>query len=164
MSVSIRLRRTGKRNAPSNRIVVADNRCPRDGRFIETLGTYDPRNKMEKIDLERAEYWISQGAQPSETVGEIMRRAREGVSLYDRRLKREEEERKKAEEAARKKQEEAEKAAAEKAAADAEKAAAEKAAAEAEKEAGSDEPEEADGGDVDTGAEAGKETEEKPVE
>ncbi len=81
MSVKIRLRRVGKRNAPCHRIVVADGRSPRDGRFIECIGTYDPRGKDEKIDLERADYWVSQGAQPSETVQAIMRRAREGKPL-----------------------------------------------------------------------------------
>ena len=81
MAVKIRLRRTGKRNAPCHRIVVADGRSPRDGRFIECIGTYDPRGKDEKIDLERADYWVSQGAQPSETVQAIMNRARAGKPL-----------------------------------------------------------------------------------
>lgn len=78
MAVKIRLRRMGKRNAPTHRIVVADGRCPRDGRFIEILGHYDPRNKDEAIDLERADYWVSQGAQPSETVQHIIERAKSG--------------------------------------------------------------------------------------
>lgn len=81
MAVKIRLRRVGKTNAPCHRIVVADGRSPRDGRFIECIGTYDPRGKAETIDLERADYWVSQGAQPSETVQAIMRRAREGRPL-----------------------------------------------------------------------------------
>ena len=81
MSVKIRLRRTGKRNAPAHRIVVADNRSPRDGRFIEILGYYDPRAKKETIDLERAEYWLGQGAQASETVSCIIKRARAGVPM-----------------------------------------------------------------------------------
>ena len=76
MSVKIRLRRTGKLNAACHRIVVADARSPRDGRFIETIGFYDPRHEAEKIDLARAEYWISQGAQPSETVSDIIKRAK----------------------------------------------------------------------------------------
>lgn len=75
MSVKIRLRRTGKLNAASHRIVVTDARNPRDGRFIEIIGYYDPRHQDEKIDLERAKYWISVGAQPSETVGAIIKRA-----------------------------------------------------------------------------------------
>ena len=68
--VKIRLRRMGAKKAPFYRIVVADARCPRDGRFIEEIGTYDPMAEGEniKIDLERAKYWISNGAQPTETV------------------------------------------------------------------------------------------------
>ena len=60
----------GAKKAPFYRIVVADSRCPRDGRFIEEIGTYDPMAEGEniKIDLERAKYWISNGAQPTETV------------------------------------------------------------------------------------------------
>lgn len=81
MAVRIRLRRTGKRNAPSHRIVVADGRSPRDGRFIETIGTYNPVQKAETVDLERVDYWISQGAQPSDTVWGIIKRVRAGVPL-----------------------------------------------------------------------------------
>ena len=68
--VKIRLRRMGAKKAPFYRIVVADSRCPRDGRFIEEIGTYDPTAEGEniKVDLERAKYWISNGAQPTETV------------------------------------------------------------------------------------------------
>lgn len=68
--VKIRLRRMGAKKAPFYRIVVADSRCPRDGRFIEEIGTYDPMAGGEniKVDLERAKYWISNGAQPTETV------------------------------------------------------------------------------------------------
>ena len=68
--VKIRLRRMGAKKAPFYRIVVADSRCPRDGRFIEDIGTYDPMAEGEniKVDLERAKYWISNGAQPTETV------------------------------------------------------------------------------------------------
>ena len=68
--VKIRLRRMGAKEAPFYRIVVADSRCPRDGRFIEEIGTYDPMAEGEniKVDLERAKYWISNGAQPTETV------------------------------------------------------------------------------------------------
>lgn len=78
MAVKIRLRRVGKRNAPAHRIVVADSRSPRDGRFIEIIGQYDPRNKTETIDLERAEYWLGEGAQASETVQHIIERAKTG--------------------------------------------------------------------------------------
>lgn len=68
--VKIRLRRMGAKKAPFYRIVVADSRCPRDGRFIEEIGTYDPMAEGEniKVDLERSKYWISNGAQPTETV------------------------------------------------------------------------------------------------
>jgi small subunit ribosomal protein S16 len=76
--VKLRLRRTGTRNKASFRIVAADTRSPRDGRFIEILGFYDPRHEDEKIDLERVDYWLSNGAQPSETVASIIERARKG--------------------------------------------------------------------------------------
>ena len=68
--VKIRLRRMGAKKAPYYRIVVADSRCPRDGRFIEEIGTYDPMAEGAniKVDMERAKYWISNGAQPTETV------------------------------------------------------------------------------------------------
>ena len=68
--VKIRLRRMGAKKAPYYRIVVADSRCPRDGRLIEEIGTYDPMAEGDniKVDLERAKYWISNGAQPTETV------------------------------------------------------------------------------------------------
>ncbi len=113
MAVKLRLRRTGKRNAPAHRIVAADTRSPRDGAFIETIGTYDPRSKIEKIDMERVDYWLANGALTSETVDGIIKRARGGISLYDRRLKREEEERLRREEEEKRKQAEAEAAAAE---------------------------------------------------
>ena len=75
--VKIRLRRMGAKKAPFYRIVVADSRCPRDGRFIEEIGTYDPMAEGEniKVDLERAKYWISNGAQPTETVAKIFKLA-----------------------------------------------------------------------------------------
>ena len=79
MSVKIRLRRTGKRNAACHRIVVADERSPRDGRFIEIIGLYDPRHNNEKIDLAKAESWLHNGAQPSETVVDIINRADPGL-------------------------------------------------------------------------------------
>jgi len=79
MAVKIRLRRTGKRNAPAHRIVVADSRSPRDGRFIESIGVYDPRRKFEQIDVERVDYWVGNGAQVSETVAAIVKRARAGI-------------------------------------------------------------------------------------
>ena len=68
--VKIRLRRMGAKKAPYYRIVVADSRCPRDGRFIEEIGTYDPMAEGAniKVDMERAKYWIANGAQPTETI------------------------------------------------------------------------------------------------
>ena len=70
MATRIRLRRMGAKKAPFYRIVVADSRYPRDGRFIEELGYYDPTKDptVIKIDEERARYWVGTGAQPSETV------------------------------------------------------------------------------------------------
>lgn len=85
MAVRIRLRRTGKRNAPAHRIVVTDKRNPRDGNFIECIGTYNPRHSTENIDIERADYWLSQGAQPSETVSAIIKRCRANVSLSEQK-------------------------------------------------------------------------------
>lgn len=78
MAVKIRLRRTGALSAACWRIVVADARSPRDGRFIENLGLYDPRHSNEKLNLERAEYWLSVGATASDTVKAIIKRAKEG--------------------------------------------------------------------------------------
>ena len=74
--VKIRLRRMGAKKAPYYRIVVADSRSPRDGRFIEELGIYDPMADGEKIkvDLERAKYWISNGAQPTDTVRGLLKK------------------------------------------------------------------------------------------
>jgi small subunit ribosomal protein S16 len=77
MAVRIRLKRIGAKNNPIFRIVVADGRSPRDGRFLEEIGTYTPGRKSDKVkvDLERAKYWISKGAQPSETVASFIKRA-----------------------------------------------------------------------------------------
>ena len=75
--VRIRLRRVGRKKTPLYRIVVADSRSPRDGRFIETIGQYDPR-KAEgglKIETDRANHWLDVGAQPSDTVRSLLRRA-----------------------------------------------------------------------------------------
>ena len=75
--VKIRLRRIGAKKAPFYRIVVADSRYPRDGRFIEEIGTYDPKaNPAElKVDVERAQAWIKTGAQPTETVKSLLKKA-----------------------------------------------------------------------------------------
>lgn len=78
MAVAIRLRREGAKKSPFYRITVADQRSPRDGRFIELIGTYDPKVAGEnyKIKLDRVDYWISCGAQPSDTVRSIIKKAR----------------------------------------------------------------------------------------
>lgn len=77
MAVKIRMKRIGAKNKPAFRIVVADSRSPRDGRFIEELGTYLPRKKGDNytLDLERAKYWLSKGAQPSDTVASFIKKA-----------------------------------------------------------------------------------------
>ena len=76
MAVSIRLRREGTKNRPYYRVVVADSRSPRDGKFIEIIGTYDPKQtgQNSSFDVERAEYWISNGAQPSDTVRSLIKK------------------------------------------------------------------------------------------
>lgn len=73
--LSIRLRRAGATRKPHYRVVVADSREPRDGRFVEVLGHYDPRKDpaVVKIDTERTEYWIGKGAQPSDTVRSLLK-------------------------------------------------------------------------------------------
>jgi len=75
--VKIRLRRMGAKKAPFYRIVVADSRYPRDGRFIEEIGTYDPTAEPAalKVDTERAQAWIKTGAQPTETVRALLKKA-----------------------------------------------------------------------------------------
>ena len=75
MAVKIRLRRMGAKKAPFYRIVVADSRYPRDGRFIEEIGTYDPMQEpsVVKVDAEKAKKWISNGAQPTDTVKKILK-------------------------------------------------------------------------------------------
>lgn len=81
MAVAIRLKREGARNAPYYKIVVADQRKKRDGKFIEIIGTYDPKKKDENytIKLDRAEYWVGVGARPSQTVGSIITKARKAA-------------------------------------------------------------------------------------
>ena len=75
--VKIRLRRMGAKKAPFYRIVVADSRDPRDGRFIEEIGYYNPvENPAElKVDVDRAQAWIKTGAQPTETVRDLLKKA-----------------------------------------------------------------------------------------
>src|SRR2546430_3558135 len=76
MAVSIRLRREGAKNRPYYKVVVADRRSPRDGKFIEIIGTYDPKKPGHNstMKLDRAEYWISKGAQPSDTVRSLIKK------------------------------------------------------------------------------------------
>ena len=75
MAVKIRLRRMGAKKAPFYRIVVADSRYPRDGRFIEEIGTYDPTKNpsVVNLDVEKANKWIATGAQPTDTVKKILK-------------------------------------------------------------------------------------------
>ena len=79
MAVSIRLRREGTTNRPYYKVVVADSRSPRDGKFIEIIGQYTPREKGGegglKVDEARANYWLGVGAQPTDTVRSLLRRA-----------------------------------------------------------------------------------------
>ena len=79
MSVKIRLKRMGSKKRPFYRIVVADSRSPRDGRFIETVGTYNPLTKQEQVTLKEKAImnWLSNGAQPSDTVRNIL--SKQGV-------------------------------------------------------------------------------------
>ena len=77
MAVKIRLRRMGAKKAPFYRVVVADSRYPRDGRFIEEIGTYDPMKSEDniKIDAEAAQKWIANGAQPTDTVKSLLKKS-----------------------------------------------------------------------------------------
>ena len=81
MAVKIRLRRMGQKKAPFYRIVVSDSRSPRDGKFIEEIGTYDPTQdpSVFKVDEEAAKKWLNNGAQPTEVVGKIFKAA--GIEL-----------------------------------------------------------------------------------
>ena len=78
MAVSIRLRREGTKNRPYYKVVVADKRSPRDGKFIETIGTYDPKKPGHNstLNIDRVEYWISKGAQPSDTVRSLIKKTK----------------------------------------------------------------------------------------
>ena len=82
MAVKIRMKRVGAKNAPVFRIVVADGRSPREGKFIEELGTYQPLKKGDNftMDLERVKYWLSKGAQPSDTVASFIKKAGKTVA------------------------------------------------------------------------------------
>ena len=86
MSVKIRLKRVGAKNNPIYRVVVTDGRNPRDGRFIEEIGTYTPTRKQGvkyEIKLDRVDYWIGVGAQPSETVSQMVKKARKAAAAAE---------------------------------------------------------------------------------
>ena len=76
------MKRVGAKNTPVFRIVVADSRSPRDGKFIEEIGTYQPLKKGDNftLNLERAQYWVGKGAQPSDTVASFLRKAKRTVA------------------------------------------------------------------------------------
>ena len=76
------MKRVGTKNTPAFRIVVADGRSPRDGKFIEEIGTYQPLKKGDNftIDLERVKYWVGNGAQPSGTVASFIKKASKAAS------------------------------------------------------------------------------------
>jgi small subunit ribosomal protein S16 len=91
MAVVLRMKRTGRKNRPSYRISATDSRNPRDGRTLETLGHYDPASPKESLrlslDVERAKYWLDQGAKPSDTVASLLRL--QGVVVHRPKKKRE---------------------------------------------------------------------------
>jgi len=86
--VRIRLRRTGRKKTPTYRIVVADSTSPRDGRFIEIIGQYAPRQGDQALNLktDRANYWLDNGAQPSDTVRSLLRKAGVLKARHEQRL------------------------------------------------------------------------------
>lgn len=88
MAVRIRLRRVGRKKQPVYRIVIADSKCPRDGRFIENIGQYAPRQADGglNVNAERANYWLDVGAQPSDTVRSLLRRAGILKARHERRV------------------------------------------------------------------------------
>jgi small subunit ribosomal protein S16 len=80
--VKIRLRRTGRNNTASFRVVATDERSPRDGKFLEILGWYDPKQEGEnfKLDMDRVAFWQSKGAQLSDTVASMVKKAKKSVA------------------------------------------------------------------------------------
>lgn len=88
MSVKLRLRRAGRKKQPMYRIVVADSRSPRDGKFIEIVGQYAPRTGEQALNLktERVNYWLDNGAQPTDTVRSLLRRAGILKARHEERL------------------------------------------------------------------------------
>lgn len=100
MAVSIRLRREGTKNRPYYKVVVADKRSPRDGKFIEIIGTYDPKKPgpNSTLEIDRVEYWISKGAQPSDTVRSLIKKNRKAAEATEPRVKAEQKEQQSVEE------------------------------------------------------------------
>jgi small subunit ribosomal protein S16 len=88
MAVRIRLRRVGRKKAPMYRLVVADSQSPRDGKFIEIIGQYAPRQAEGglNVDVARANYWLDNGAQPSDTARSILRKAGVLKARHETRL------------------------------------------------------------------------------
>ena len=84
MAVKLRLMRMGKKKQPTYRVVAADSRSPRDGRFIEIIGVYEPRAEpsVVRIDQEKANKWLSQGAQPTEVVAKLLKIAAAGAGWF----------------------------------------------------------------------------------
>jgi small subunit ribosomal protein S16 len=85
MAVSIRLRREGAKNRPYYKVVVADKRSPRDGKFIEIIGAYDPKKPGHNstLNIDRVEYWISKGAQPSDTVRSLIKKTKKSTAAAE---------------------------------------------------------------------------------
>ena len=85
MAVSIRLRREGAKNRPYYKVVVADKRSPRDGKFIEIIGAYDPKKPGHNstLNIDRIEYWISKGAQPSDTVRSLIKNTKKSTAAAE---------------------------------------------------------------------------------
>jgi len=85
MAVSIRLRREGTKNRPYYKVVVADKRSPRDGKFIETIGTYDPKkpDHNSTLNIDRVEYWISTGATPYDPVRSLIKTNRQATATAE---------------------------------------------------------------------------------
>ena len=75
MAVKIRLRRMGAKKAPTYRVIIADSRSPRDGRFIEEIGFFNPRSDELKIDADKAKTWLANGAQPTDTVKALLKKS-----------------------------------------------------------------------------------------
>lgn len=90
MAVKLRLRRTGRKKQPTFRIVVADSQSPRDGKFIEVVGQYMPRQGEQALNLkaDRVHYWLDSGAQPTDTVRSLLRRAGLLKARHEARLAR----------------------------------------------------------------------------